>query len=328
MHFYNTHLGSYNNSVGYDLNGCGNNYDNSIVYSSRHFEQSPMNYSDSCYPSTSYSASDSYEHPIKSEPSDYANSEEQLSVIAEQAYSYYETVSGELDSGDNKENEIPAEEVQKINSKYTHQRFPLKLWNLASDLNFKPIRWSSDGMSLVIDEYALEPLLGYFFRSKKFSSFLRQLHLYGFRKVTRARNHRSYGYRYGESKSRMDCISEYQCAFFQRDSPHLVKNVRRFYPNQSNSSAPQDSPSCTLLSGGTDASSCASPHSSSLTASLSPSETPNCACTYFEVVTSTSHCEVALSCPPSDSSHSLPQANHTDPSTNKTTESAPIPSDA
>lgn len=151
------------------------------------------------------------------------------SVAVDERYSY---------CMENKENNIPIEEMQRINTKYTHQRFPIKLWNLASDKNFKPINWSSDGMSLIIDEYALEPNLGYFFRSKKFSSFLRQLHLYGFRKVTRARNHRNTNssVRIGEMKSRSECISEYQCAFFRRDKLELVKNVRRFYGNHSNQS--------------------------------------------------------------------------------------------
>lgn len=139
---------------------------------------------------------------------------------------------------DIKENKI--EEMQRINTKYTHQRFPIKLWNLASDENFKPINWSPDGLSLIIDEYSLEPNLGYFFRSKKFSSFLRQLHLYGFRKVTRARNHRSTSnIRIGEMKSRSECISEYQCTFFRRDQLDLVKNVRRFYGNHGNTTGQQ-----------------------------------------------------------------------------------------
>jgi hypothetical protein len=78
------------------------------------------------------------------------------------------------------------EEMRALNLKYSHQRFPFKLWHLASDETFAPINWSKDGAALLIDHMALEPVLSYFFRSKKFSSFLRQLHLYGFRKVTRA----------------------------------------------------------------------------------------------------------------------------------------------
>lgn len=134
------------------------------------------------------------------------------------------------------------ETMQLINSRYTHQRFPIKLWNLASDENFIPIGWSSDGLSVVINEVLLEPVLGSFFRSKKYSSFLRQLHLYGFRKVTRARLHRPIGYHNnnqlliggtisGSSSDtdRYEYIAEYQCNDFQRDRFDLVKNVRRFY---------------------------------------------------------------------------------------------------
>lgn len=128
-------------------------------------------------------------------------------------------------------NAMTREEIQTISAKYTHQRFPIKLWNLASDENFKPIQWSLDGLSLLIDEASLEPLLGYLFRSKKFSSFLRQLHLYSFRKVTRARTIRSNGsfLQPGEYKTSDDRISEYQCNYFQRDKPDDIKSVRRYY---------------------------------------------------------------------------------------------------
>ncbi|KAH9506684.1 hypothetical protein DERF_011403 [Dermatophagoides farinae] len=118
----------------------------------------------------------------------------------------------------------------EINPKYVHQRFPIKLWNLASDKSFKPIRWSKDGMSVIINEQRLEPNLGHYFRSKKFSSFLRQLHLYGFRKVTRARNHH-------RIDDHSEYLSEYQCNYFQRDNYELVKKIRRYYSNNNNNSS-------------------------------------------------------------------------------------------
>lgn len=176
----------------------------------------------------------------------------------------FSSYDGEDEMMMGKENMLTNEEMQKINSKYTHQRFPIKLWNLATDHEFKPINWSNDGQSLIIDEFALDPCLGFFFRSKKFSSFLRQLHLYGFRKVTRARSHRSAtntsmvnGVRMNEEKARTDLISEYQCQHFQRDRFDLVKLVRRFYGQaaQSNVMDQQSSSSCSgsplLLTGQT-----------------------------------------------------------------------------
>lgn len=130
----------------------------------------------------------------------------------------------------NQNSTMTNEEIQTISAKYTHQRFPIKLWNLASDENFKPIQWSQDGLSLLIDEAALEPLLGYLFRSKKFSSFLRQLHLYSFRKVARARSLRSNIPFLQPGENRIDDrVSEYQCTYFQRDRQDDLKNVRRIY---------------------------------------------------------------------------------------------------
>ena len=124
---------------------------------------------------------------------------------------------------------ICQEAMLKVNAKYIHQQFPFKLWNLASDEEFKPIQWSPDGMSLILNEYALDSVLKYFFRGKKFSSFLRQLHLYGFRKVTRAHRNQS-----ETDKLRSVYISMYQCQHFQRDRYDLVKSVRRFYGKSNN----------------------------------------------------------------------------------------------
>lgn len=111
-----------------------------------------------------------------------------------------------------------------LSAKYARQRFPVKLWNLASDRLFTAIAWSEDGTSLIMDEYQLEPALKYFFRSHKFSSFLRQLHLYGFRKMTRMRSHKG-----DQEKVRTDYISEYGAEDFLRGNLDLAKKVRLFY---------------------------------------------------------------------------------------------------
>ncbi|XP_027205770.2 uncharacterized protein LOC113799352 isoform X1 [Dermatophagoides pteronyssinus] len=141
----------------------------------------------------------------------------------------------------NKENRRRYCKNHEMNPKYVHQRFPIKLWNLASDQSFKPIRWSRDGMSVIINEHNLEPNLGYYFRSKKFSSFLRQLHLYGFRKVTRARNHhhRIDDHHHHHNHHHNEFLSEYQCNYFQRDNFELAKKIRRYYSNNHNNSSSQ-----------------------------------------------------------------------------------------
>ncbi|KAH9402347.1 hypothetical protein TYRP_016406 [Tyrophagus putrescentiae] len=122
--------------------------------------------------------------------------------------------------------------LKEMSTKYAHQRFPIKLWNLASDEQFEPIKWADEGTSLIIDEYLLEPTLRYFFRSHKFSSFLRQLHLYGFRKMTRMRSHKG-----DQEKVRTDYISEYGMDNFLRGNLDLAKKIRRFYGNIGGSSS-------------------------------------------------------------------------------------------
>lgn len=66
--------------------------------------------------------------------------------------------------------------------------FPEKVWLLASDTNFAPIVWNKSGSVIKIYLSELEPYLLKISRSPQFQSFLRQLHLYGFRKTTNFNN--------------------------------------------------------------------------------------------------------------------------------------------
>jgi hypothetical protein len=93
--------------------------------------------------------------------------------------------------------------------------FPQKLWQLVSDRRLESaIRWSDDGQSFFVYESHLRNLcLGkenkiFFTREPK--SFIRQLHLYGFRKLNK---------------------NQFKHPNFARDRPHLVNDIKRSYKN-------------------------------------------------------------------------------------------------
>ncbi|KAH9388936.1 heat shock transcription factor [Tyrophagus putrescentiae] len=125
--------------------------------------------------------------------------------------------------------------LKLLGDDFAHSRFPMKVWRLASEPTFGPIKWAEDGKSLIIDEQALEPMLGHFFRSDKFSSFLRQLHLYGFRKMSKPHSFKALPDRNNKPKkkgrSSLDGFAEYAAKDFERDQYESINKVRRFYNN-------------------------------------------------------------------------------------------------
>lgn len=68
--------------------------------------------------------------------------------------------------------------------------FPEKLWWIVNSPKFSEIHWSAQGTSIVIpstQKFVAEILnnpSSALFKTKNFASFVRQLNLYGFRKVT------------------------------------------------------------------------------------------------------------------------------------------------
>lgn len=98
----------------------------------------------------------------------------------------------------------------------THKKkttFPVKLWQLLNDSRLESaVRWSDDGQSFFVFESQLRNLcLGkenkiFFTREPK--SFIRQLHLYGFRKLTK---------------------TQFKHPSFSRDKPHLIEDIKRSY---------------------------------------------------------------------------------------------------
>lgn len=67
--------------------------------------------------------------------------------------------------------------------------FPAKLWNLANDPENKSVFWSVSGDEVIINQQQFENELmspekkSKIFKTTNFNSFIRQLNLYGFRKV-------------------------------------------------------------------------------------------------------------------------------------------------
>lgn len=98
--------------------------------------------------------------------------------------------------------------------------FPQKLWQMVNDRRLdSAIRWTDDGQGFVVFENQLKSLcLGKenkMFHTRQPKSFVRQLHLYGFRKIDK---------------------NQFTHQFFQRDKPGLLKNIKRSYKSSPPSS--------------------------------------------------------------------------------------------
>lgn len=71
--------------------------------------------------------------------------------------------------------------------------FPDKLWYMVNEPKYTQIQWNSDGTSIIIPnnhEFIAKVLNNpakVLFKTKHFASFVRQLNLYGFRKVSEQR---------------------------------------------------------------------------------------------------------------------------------------------
>lgn len=118
----------------------------------------------------------------------------------------------------------PTRARQRSNGSYRPQRksrqlFPEKLWLMINDNRFESaIRWVGDGNSFVICERQLESIcLGKeneLFYTKQPRSFVRQLHLYGFKKINK---------------------NQFKHRHFRRGRAELVRKIKRSYsPSQSN----------------------------------------------------------------------------------------------
>ncbi|NXJ69743.1 HSF5 protein, partial [Rostratula benghalensis] len=126
--------------------------------------------------------------------------------------------------------------------------FPAKLWQLVNSPRFRSIRWDARGEGVLIDQPLFEcELLGAgpgrapglasdganLFKTKNFTSFIRQLNLYGFRKVVAGpagsvavpRSEQGLGPGDGDSSTRP--LHHFHSPHFRRDCPELLVNLKR-----------------------------------------------------------------------------------------------------
>ncbi|PKU32122.1 heat shock factor protein 5 [Limosa lapponica baueri] len=126
--------------------------------------------------------------------------------------------------------------------------FPAKLWQLVNSPRFRSIRWDARGEGLLIDQPLFEhELLGArpghaaglasnganLFKTKNFTSFIRQLNLYGFRKVVAgpagsvAGPRPELGPGSGDGDSSTGPLHHFHSPHFRRDRPELLVNLKR-----------------------------------------------------------------------------------------------------
>jgi hypothetical protein len=113
-------------------------------------------------------------------------------------------------------------EKMSVNNDLSQLSFPEKLWYLVNEPKCEQIDWGPEGTSIIIpnnQEFSKNVLNNpsrVYFKTKNLSSFVRQLNLYGFRKVS---DHRKVG------DARHDAVanrSEFKHPCFRRDRKGLI----------------------------------------------------------------------------------------------------------
>ncbi|XP_067295802.1 heat shock factor protein 5 isoform X2 [Pseudorasbora parva] len=104
-----------------------------------------------------------------------------------------------------------------------YNNFPAKLWCLTNDPQNNSVFWSPDGESLVVDQQRFEDELlspvkqeAKLFKTTNFTSFIRQLNLYGFRKLYD-----------GSSKDRHRNLHHFHNPYFKQGRPELLVQLKR-----------------------------------------------------------------------------------------------------
>lgn len=103
-------------------------------------------------------------------------------------------------------------------------KFPQKLWNIVNDNSSSAIKWSPNGKSIIVDYETLQ--MEYLsstnstFKTRNVDSFVRQLNLYGFKKITSF-------LRDDAGNLQRSQVHEYLHSYFQENRKELLQNVRR-----------------------------------------------------------------------------------------------------
>ncbi|NWU73299.1 HSF5 protein, partial [Pterocles burchelli] len=110
--------------------------------------------------------------------------------------------------------------------------FPGKLWWLAHSPLFRSIRWDDHGEVLLVDKPLFKrELLGVhldYFKTKNFSSFIRQLNLYGFHKLPQpASGKAGPDHGVGAGSGFGEPLLRYHNPNFRRDRPDLLVHLVR-----------------------------------------------------------------------------------------------------
>ncbi|XP_066551907.1 heat shock factor protein 5 [Amia ocellicauda] len=126
--------------------------------------------------------------------------------------------------------------------------FPAKLWRIVGDPDLGSIRWDPAGEGIVIDQRRFEAELlsprkreqhAQLFKTCNFTSFVRQLNLYGFRKAVLGR------LASGEPPAPQSGVQHYfRNRHFKRDQPELLVHMKRLTSgNKAKMEAGQEVPS-------------------------------------------------------------------------------------
>jgi len=98
-------------------------------------------------------------------------------------------------------------------------KFPAVIWRIVNSCSTGALLWESDGMSIRVDKAKFEDeylRTQTFFKTKNFQSFIRQLNIYGFRKIPT-----------NYPKGQDDAVFVYRHDFFRRGHPELLTEVVR-----------------------------------------------------------------------------------------------------
>lgn len=114
---------------------------------------------------------------------------------------------------------------EKVTNSSIIKKFPVKFWRIVNSCKTGAVCWGFGGNSIRIlrEKFEEEYLFGENkpFKTATFSSFIRQLNLYGFRKIVRPSIINEHGQKLNTS------LVEYKHALFLKGHPELLQRIHR-----------------------------------------------------------------------------------------------------